>query len=217
MVTSGNRGDHHAVSTCAQMSQIFGVDGFKLVRDFILDAQDGLVNTILYYFDQVFTPFHQARGPVTPIFKCSFEIAHHGRGIALRHGPHPPEFPTALFDKGDWVSQGKIWRDIPPHVKRVCDQDFVIPAVMAPKILPQDGLSVTSFLNFTVPLPATTIENLDVSMFFIVQSGVVPKYLRKLATSPKFLRKLVTTGTFLSSTTTTLNPRNVPNAPPTYR
>ncbi|KAJ7868361.1 hypothetical protein B0H14DRAFT_3132683 [Mycena olivaceomarginata] len=89
-------------------------------------------------------------------------------------GPHPPESPMALFDKGDWVSQGKIWRDIPPHVKRVCDQDFVIPAAMASKILPQDGLSVTGFLDFTVPLPATTIENPDVSMFFIVQSVKVP-------------------------------------------
>ncbi|KAJ7889825.1 hypothetical protein B0H14DRAFT_2561520 [Mycena olivaceomarginata] len=88
-------------------------------------------------------------------------------------GPHPPEFPTTLFDKGGiWVSQGKIWQDIPPHVKRVCEQDFVIPAAMASKILPQDGLSVTGFLDFTVPLPAMTIENPDVSMFFIVQSGI---------------------------------------------
>ncbi|KAJ7788661.1 hypothetical protein B0H14DRAFT_2628055 [Mycena olivaceomarginata] len=100
---------------------------------------------------------------------------HYDRGSASScqpEGPHPPEFPTALFDKGDWVSQGKIWRDIPPHVKRVCDQDFVIPAAMASKILPQDGLSVISFLDFTVPLPATTIENPDVSMFVIVQSGI---------------------------------------------
>jgi hypothetical protein len=78
----------------------------------------------------------------------------------------------ALFDKRDWVSQGKIWRDSPPHVKRVCDQDFVIPAAIASKTLPQDGLSVTGFLNFTVPLPATTIENPDISMFFIIQSGI---------------------------------------------
>ncbi|KAJ7891608.1 hypothetical protein B0H14DRAFT_3126277 [Mycena olivaceomarginata] len=35
-----------------------------------------------------------------------------------------------------------------------------------------------------------------------------------LVTSAKFLRKLVTSGTFLSSTTTTINPRDVPDAPP---
>jgi hypothetical protein len=106
----------------------------------------------------------------------------------------------ALFDKRDWVSQGKIWRDIPPHVKRVCDQDFVIPAAMASKILPQDGLSVTSFLDFTVPLPATTIENPDVSRFF---SKIVPDRmddsailrLRRLQMPPvAVIRRLVVAG-----------------------
>ncbi|KAJ6612211.1 hypothetical protein B0H10DRAFT_1952491 [Mycena sp. CBHHK59/15] len=41
------------------------------------------------------------------------------------------------------------------------------------------------------------------------------KYLRKLVTSAKFLRKLVTSRTFLSSTTTTINPRDIPDALPT--
>ncbi|KAJ7787404.1 hypothetical protein B0H14DRAFT_2629405 [Mycena olivaceomarginata] len=53
---------------------------------------------------------------------------------------------------------------------------------IASKILPQDGLSVTGFLNFTVPLPATTIENPDVSMFFIIQSGI-QRFLFLMATN----------------------------------
>ncbi|KAJ7819570.1 hypothetical protein B0H14DRAFT_3147428 [Mycena olivaceomarginata] len=51
----------------------------------------------------------------------------------------------------------------------------------------------------------------------IMREWKQPTYLRKLVTSPKFLRKLVTYGTFLSSTTTTLNPRNVPKCTPDLR
>ncbi|KAJ6459829.1 hypothetical protein DFH09DRAFT_1348806 [Mycena vulgaris] len=45
---------------------------------------------------------------------------------------------AAAFDRRDWVAQGKSWKDIPPHVKRVSAFDFTVPSAIASRVLPGD-------------------------------------------------------------------------------
>jgi hypothetical protein len=48
----------------------------------------------------------------------------------------------ATFDRSEWVSQGKKWKDVTPLLKRFCAGVFAIPPSIGSKILPGEGFIV---------------------------------------------------------------------------
>jgi hypothetical protein len=62
------------------------------------------------------------------------------------------------FIKAEWVSVGKKWNDIPPCVRRVAKQDFLIPNAIRAKVLPPPGNSVKQILEFTLPSYTVSIS-----------------------------------------------------------
>jgi hypothetical protein len=70
------------------------------------------------------------------------------------------------FIKAEWVSVGKKWNDIPPHVRCVAKQDFLIPKAICAKVLPPPGNSVKQMLEFTLPSYTISIGTHSLESFF---------------------------------------------------
>ncbi|KAF8168797.1 hypothetical protein K438DRAFT_1774578 [Mycena galopus ATCC 62051] len=61
----------------------------------------------------------------------------------------------ACFNRSDWVSHGKTWKEVPKPVRQLCRNEFKIPESLASKILPDSSLSIHAFLDFTLPRPSS--------------------------------------------------------------
>lgn len=70
------------------------------------------------------------------------------------------------FIKAEWVSVGKKWNDIPPRVRRVAKQDFLIPNAIRARVLPPPGNSVKQMLEFTLPSYTVSIGTCSPERFF---------------------------------------------------
>jgi hypothetical protein len=70
------------------------------------------------------------------------------------------------FIKAEWVSVGKKWNDIPPHVQCAAKQDFLIPKAICAKVLPLPGNSVKQMLEFTLPSYTISIGTCSPESFF---------------------------------------------------
>ncbi|KAJ8594099.1 hypothetical protein M405DRAFT_858399 [Rhizopogon salebrosus TDB-379] len=71
-----------------------------------------------------------------------------------------------VFKKTEWISMGKKWGDIPPHVERTAKQDFQIPDFIRAQMLPSPGISIKEMLDFTLPNTTATISSNTPVMFF---------------------------------------------------
>ena len=75
--------------------------------------------------------------------------------------------PTeAVEDLETWLSQGKVWEDAPPKIRRIGQASFHIPKFLQKQILPSPTLSIREMLRFTLPHHNYDTSNLNVSMFF---------------------------------------------------
>ncbi|KAJ7759792.1 hypothetical protein DFH07DRAFT_772123 [Mycena maculata] len=72
----------------------------------------------------------------------------------------------ASFDKAQWVSCGKLWKDIPKSVRQISQYDFKIPDAIAAKILPDAGISIHAVLDFTLPRPTSTARDMPNTLEF---------------------------------------------------
>jgi hypothetical protein len=99
---------------------------------------------------------------------------------------------NSVFVKAEWLSAGKKWGTIPPHVKHVGKQEFLIPNFIRAEVLPLSGISIKDVLEFSLPTPTTPVQTIDPASFF---SRTVPNpvsktllaRLRRLPTPPKFV------------------------------
>jgi hypothetical protein len=62
-----------------------------------------------------------------------------------------------IFKKSDWIDQGKKWADIPPPLKKIAAQWFLIPQELEHDILPSPFLSIAKLLEFPLPLESTAV------------------------------------------------------------
>jgi len=72
--------------------------------------------------------------------------------------------PTEASEE-HWLSQGKVWEDAPPKIRRVGQAMFHIPEFVQDQVLPSPTLSIRKMLQFTLPRHTST-SNLHVSVFF---------------------------------------------------
>ena len=79
----------------------------------------------------------------------------------MEHTAHLAETSEEL-----WLSQGKVWEDAPPKIRRMGQAMFHIPEFVQDQILPSPALSICKMLQFTLPRRHTSTSNLHVSAFF---------------------------------------------------
>jgi hypothetical protein len=73
----------------------------------------------------------------------------------------------AAFNRGEWISCDKKWKDVPKSIRQVCHNDFLIPEMIAATILPDAGISIHALLDFHLPRPTTAVRDAsDCNMFF---------------------------------------------------
>ncbi|KAJ7702622.1 hypothetical protein B0H16DRAFT_1748176 [Mycena metata] len=103
----------------------------------------------------------------------------------------------AAFDRSEWISRGKSWKDVPKSVRKVCANDLAIPDAIASQILPDAMISIHALLDFSPPRPSPiTSASPDTSPFFSKYSpsavdGLTITRLRHLdMPSVKVIRKL---------------------------
>ncbi|KAJ6510463.1 hypothetical protein C8R45DRAFT_389538 [Mycena sanguinolenta] len=107
----------------------------------------------------------------------------------------------ASFDRNKWISCGKLWKDTPKSIRHLCHGDFKIPGAMASTILPADGISIHSLLDFTLlrasPIPPDSYDTSDHFSRYsadTVDSAMILR-LRHLDMPPvKVIRRLVHEG-----------------------
>ena len=83
---------------------------------------------------------------------------------------------NSVFVKTEWVSAGKKWGTIPPRVKHVGKQEFLIPNCIQAEVLPLSGISIKDVLEFSLPTPTTPVQTIDPASFF---SHTVPNPVSK--------------------------------------
>ncbi|KAJ7692226.1 hypothetical protein B0H17DRAFT_934211, partial [Mycena rosella] len=73
----------------------------------------------------------------------------------------------ALFDRSQWVSCGKQWKEIPKSIREACQNDFIIPDDVAATVLPAPSISINAVLDFSLPRPTSVVKDTsDKALFF---------------------------------------------------
>ncbi|TFK36769.1 hypothetical protein BDQ12DRAFT_724948 [Crucibulum laeve] len=72
------------------------------------------------------------------------------------------------------IALGKLWKDLPTHVKHAGGYQFKIPDLVNAELLPQPGITINAMLQFVIPLSLSMLHTQDVSLYF---SYDTPSYM----------------------------------------
>ncbi|KAJ7739404.1 hypothetical protein B0H16DRAFT_1529681 [Mycena metata] len=68
--------------------------------------------------------------------------------------------------KSDWIGEGRAWASVPPAVRKIAAEYFLIPQELEQNLLPSPYLSIAKMCQFSLPLQDTSPPPTQPAQFF---------------------------------------------------
>ncbi|KAJ7728640.1 hypothetical protein B0H16DRAFT_1470401 [Mycena metata] len=68
--------------------------------------------------------------------------------------------------RSDWIGQGRAWASVPPAVRKIAAEYFLIPQELEQNLLPSPYLSIAKMCQFPLPLQNTSPVPTQPAQFF---------------------------------------------------